>query len=129
MYDENENVVQNAKVELLNYHDNSIAKLYSIDDDEEDKIKVNDANAITNEGGRYTLEGLIPGQYYIEYTYGTFDYNGENKNTVIKTNSGDVPVTTQSYKSTILNTSDFIAQPNKTFKDLFESSYDDLKNN
>ena len=129
VYTDGENVVENAKVELLNYSDNSIAKLYSIDPNGTDGIKIVDAQTITNGTGQYTLEGLVPGQYYIEYTYGAFEYNGESKTTVIKTTTGDVPVTTQNYKSTILDTKNYIAQPNKTFKDLFESSYDDIKAN
>ena len=56
-----ENPVQNVTVELINKVDNIKAKLYSSGD--------NNNENITGEDGKYTITGVIPGEYYLQFTY------------------------------------------------------------
>lgn len=86
------NRAQNVTVSLLNT-DKSIAKLY-------DKYgNTKEATLETEVGGTYTFDGVVPGYYYIRFTYGDGDGDGTQKlvpaGTVIKSND---------YKSTIINT-------------------------
>lgn len=97
-HESKENLANNVKVELVNLKGETV-KLYDKD------MKEQDAIAITNKKGQYTLDGVIPGEYYIKYTYGTVKgLNGENLVTEIyKTNGTKVSdVTVQDYKSTIV---------------------------
>ena len=80
---EKEKVVQNVKVELMT-KENQVATLYNNEDEE--KIE---AVTYTDKDGNYYFDGIIPGEYYIRYTYGN-----ESK-------IDDQPIQIQKYKSTI----------------------------
>ena len=56
-----------------------------------------DASVKTNDNGEYTLLGMVPGKYYLKFTYG----NGEQKIVDLKTHK-ETPVTSKDYKSTIV---------------------------
>lgn len=56
------------------------------------------AEVYTGDNGQYSFEGLIPGEYYVKYTYGIYD------NQAKKTTISDKIVAPQEYKSTIINT-------------------------
>lgn len=107
-YDDGENAVKDAKVELKSYNEENhpIVTLYTLADDGE--VVTTPANAMTGENGKYSFVGIVPGEYYLEYTYGKF----EDKQTMI----GDTPVTTENYKSTIVDSG--------TFKDLLKDIND-----
>ena len=88
--------VENVKVELIKAFDNTTAYIYP------NAVKDNNFNAkvaeytTTSEGrGYYEFVGIIPGKYYLKYTYG-------DGSVIYKKAGGTVDVTTQDYKSTII---------------------------
>ena len=97
----NENVIKDVQVELLTQNSDKtfkVADLYQYSDQKK-KVEVNEAVTKTNEKGYYEFQGVIPGQYYIKYTYGNDSVICDTKgNTVnkIRDNGG-----VQKYKSTI----------------------------
>lgn len=107
-YDEGENAVENVKVELLTYDGNQPVELYTLDGV---NVKVEKANSITNDEGKYNFVGLVPGEYYLKYTYGRFEDNDQIKETTIVEDKNDrtkdIKVTTENYKSTIVDSGRF----------------------
>lgn len=91
-YDTGENGVENVKVELVTYDGNQPVKLYTLDGA---NVKIENAIGMTGADGAYNFDGLVPGEYYLRYTYGNF----EGKQTKI----GNIDVTTENYKSTIVD--------------------------
>ena len=89
--EDNEKRVSGAKVELLN-KDGTEAKLYILND--QGMMENPESIMSTDENGKYCFKGLIPGIYYLKYTYGT----GQD----VTTRIGGIPVTPQDYKSTIV---------------------------
>ena len=75
--------------------DNKNVKFY----DEDNKIW-KDARIVTEKNGEFTIDGFIPGEYTVKYTWG----NGTTEaNIVINTkDSSDSLITVQNYKSTFL---------------------------
>lgn len=105
-YENGENAVQNVEVKLLCYNNGDVAKLYTLDDN--NRVVVKDAQSITNQSGKYTFEGLIPGEYYLQYTYGEYkDYENKNRNTEIINGNDKKSVNPQEYKSTIVDKNTF----------------------
>lgn len=101
VYDENEKKIKAVTVELLNKEDETIASLYSIEGDylkqESNGVwTFNKQEAITEvkEDGTYALKGVIPGEYYLQFTYS----NGSK----IITDTEGTPLDLALYKSTIL---------------------------
>ena len=107
-YDDKENVVQNAIVELLDVKENEtditklpVSNMYPRD-------RINNANinnkelsipakVLTDKNGNYTLTGLVPGNYYLRFTYGDgtqkiCTVDGKEINTLVS----------KDYKSTII---------------------------
>ena len=79
--------------------------LYTLDGNGE--VVKQTAQVYTNNGA-YNFVGMVPGQYYIQYQYGTYkDENGNVVKTVIKASNKDIEVTTQDYKSTIIDSDIF----------------------
>ena len=111
-----ENLVQDVTVELLQANNNKttgqgeVAARYVYDDSQENKYikKTGDeAKEKTAKDGTYTFTGIIPGDYYVKFTY------GDGSQTIIKTNpSGTEAVTAYEYKSTIIT--------NSTLKDMIK---------
>ena len=101
IYDSSENVAQNITVELLDNNANNIREakrsaLYLVDK-ESKKTTISEAVTSTDNKGTYTLKGVVPGDYYLRFTYGDgtqklFDVNGNE----IK------EVSSKEYKSTIV---------------------------
>ena len=96
VYDEaNENVVQNAKVELLTVTDTGYpqANLYKKDGTVEPAI------TMTDEHGNYEFSGVIPANYVIRYTYG--DNDGQISTIYDKDGNKIGEIQADDYKSTI----------------------------
>ena len=102
-FDENENTVKGVLVTLL-HEDGSVAKLYK---NKENGVTIENAISNSNEYGKYELDGVVPGKYYLQFTYG----NGETKykdlnNNIInietQINGKNEPINPRLYKSTIL---------------------------
>ena len=88
--------VQNVKVELINMSTNSTAYIYP-NAVKSDNLNAKKAEMTTGKDGKYQFVGIIPGKYYIKYTYGD--------GSVIYRPAVDgeyAKVTTQNYKSTIV---------------------------
>ena len=112
-YDDNENLVVGAKVELLeiNGDKNTPTRLYPesvISDFNADKDNYTGIEATTHtksgaagENGTYEFSGLIPGYYYLRFTYG----NGEQK--IYDTTGKEIKtLNAKDYKSTIITNTD-----------------------
>ena len=85
-YDNGNNTIKNVQVKLRKYNtnDNTGITLYTLGNNGEVVTKT--AEIKTDDKGKYDFIGIIPGEYYLEYTYGTDTGN----------------ITTQDYKSTIV---------------------------
>ena len=112
-YDENEKVAKAVKVELLDT-DLKTSHLYKVRKSENilenNRIEYTlDAITTTGEDGTYELSGVVPGKYYLKFTYGDGTYK------ITDTNGQEVKFTTQlsdgtrvdakKYKSTIVTES------------------------
>ena len=96
VYDEaNENVVENAKVELLTVTGSGyeLANLYKMDGTEVP------ASTMTNAQGDYEFSGVIPANYVIRYTYG--DNDGQISAIYDKDGNKIEEIQADDYKSTI----------------------------
>ena len=112
IYNNNENIAKNVKVELLNAKstddystvedlasDNAnIADLYAKDDTNPNHYKISKAQQVTKDDGKYEFTGIVPGLYYIRFTYG----DGTQK---IFTTSGTevTSIIVNDYKSTTIS--------------------------
>ena len=102
---DNENVVQGAKVELIQRPDTNKVKNAAdhVAADHIDTYPVNSSEPIhyveSNENGEYKLIGVVPGEYYVRFTYG----DGSQK--IVDPSSHDEidnDVSIRKYKSTII---------------------------
>ena len=106
IYDDKESTVQSVKVDLVTPIGNNqyeTAKLYQLDEngkvahDENGNIKTGTAVVSgTERAGTYKFEGVIPGYYYVRFTYG----NGDQK--IIPISGDEIAVQSVEYKSTII---------------------------
>ena len=100
VYDNNEKKVKAVTVSLLNKNDESVASLYSTEGDylkQEGGIwrfTKQEATVDVNNDGSYSLKGVIPGEYYLRFTY--------DNGTQIIVDSGGNNISLIDYKSTIL---------------------------
>lgn len=91
--DENENNRANqVEVELLNQDKSTVATLYQVADN---KAKEVDAKTKSADDGTFTFDGVVPGYYYIRFTYGDGTQKMMPAEDAIKSND---------YRSTIINT-------------------------
>lgn len=83
-----ENAVEKVKVELLNT-DGNVATLYKKSGETEAATKETDSS------GNYEFDGVLPGEYFIKYTYGN--------ESIIKSKDGDTIciINPEDYKATI----------------------------
>ena len=110
-FDNGENTVGKVKVELIDQKTGKPAYIYS------KAVSESNFNAVpatytTKANGYYEFVGVVPGKYYIKYTYsnGSVVYKGTNK---------VANVSTQDYKSTIISS--------KTLRDAYgDTEADDL---
>ncbi len=137
IFDENESVMANVKVELLlvpvdanemydstmardnitSKHTYEVSKLYKTDSSGKQPL-IEEAVTYTDENGNYTFEGIVADNYVIRYTYGE-NISGEGKSTLIYNNGTQVkeePIKAREYKSTII-TSDYIRKAINTSDD------------
>ena len=127
-----ENGVENVNVEIKNYDTQETAMLYSLDNNGE---VIKQTAQMYTKNGEYNFIGMVPGQYYIQYQYGTYkDGNGNVIKTVIKSPDKDIEVTTQDYKSTIVDYNIFGTLienniENPSGKATIENDFNQKKNN
>lgn len=88
IYNSGENVVYNAKVELLDKDTKQIAYLY-------DKDSKKEAVTYTDKNGNYTLVGIVPDEYILRYTYGNISYILDPKITYTFNEDGSITYKTQ----------------------------------
>ena len=110
--DESEkNRAQNVKVELLDVN-KEVTNLYKKDENKPDKVSITQATDIyTSADGNYKIDGVVPGYYYIRFTYG----NGSQK--MVDTNGNKVDIKSNEYKSTIIK--------NETIQKAMEATQDE----
>lgn len=100
-YDTNENLVEKVRVDLLD-KDKNIATRYIYDEVQSNAWGINVFKSTTNSvytdnKGNYTFSGIIPGQYYVRFTYG----NGQQS--IYRATGNKIEdVTAYNYKSTII---------------------------
>ena len=110
-FDNGENTAENVKVELIEQTNGKEAYIYPKAVSELNFNAVS-ATYTTEANGYYEFVGVVPGKYYIKYTYsnGSVVYKGTNK---------VANVSTQDYKSTIISP--------KTLRDAYgDTEEDDL---
>ena len=104
-----QNRAQKVKVELLNENGEVVNLYQKVDENGKIGVKTVENNELpkaittTNSDGTYTFEGVVPGYYFIRFTYSEKDENGVIKQ-VMKTADGDKLISSQDYRSTIINT-------------------------
>lgn len=92
--------VGNVKVELINVSDDKTSYIYPKAVSESNINAENAEYKTTNEGkGYYEIVGVIPGEYYLKFTY-------DDGSVIYKTTGEKVNVTTQDYKSTIITSAE-----------------------
>ena len=109
-FDNGENTVGKVKVELIEQTNGKEAYIYP-NAVSELNLNAVPATYTTKANGYYEFVGVVPGKYYIKYTYsnGSVVYKGTN----------EVKVSTQDYKSTIISS--------KTLRDAYgDTEVDDL---
>ncbi len=93
MMDEDEkNTASEVTVDLLNQDKSTVATLYQVKDN---KAETAIATVKSNDKGEFEFDGVVPGYYYIRFTYGDGTQKMMPASDVIKSND---------YKSTIINT-------------------------
>ena len=97
-YENGENKVQGVLVELIGennggYQNGSVSKVYIASGDKK-TYTISDAKTTTNENGKFTIEGIMPGKFYLRLTYA----NGDQ--CLIKPDGKIVKI--DEYKSTIV---------------------------
>ncbi len=91
--DNNENKANKVAVQLVDINGNTVARYpnYKKTNNKEENMKADDTPVLTDDNGNFEMLGVVPGYYYLQYTYG----NGEQE-IVGK------PVNLVDYKSTIV---------------------------
>ena len=118
-FDNGENTVGKVKVELIDQKTGKPAYIYSkaVSESNFNAVPATTETNETNNKGYYEFVGVVPGKYYIKYTY--------SNNSVVYKGTNEVKVSTQDYKSTIISS--------KTLRDAYgDTEEDDLgsvKNN
>ncbi|MBO4816060.1 MAG: hypothetical protein J5507_03965 [Clostridia bacterium] len=107
--DEEKNRAQEVTVELLDADKQTVTRLYQQDGN---KVKYENgelpkAITKTTENGTYSFDGVVPGYYYIRFTYG----DGSQK--MVDVDGKEVDIKSKDYKSTIIT--------NKTIQDAMEA--------
>lgn len=119
MDDNEKNRAQSVTVELLNADKSTVTKLY-VDEYNNNQLNVSqpEARTTTQVGGTYEFEGVVPGYYYIRFTYG----DGTQK--MVKADNTTTDIKSNDYKSTIINTESNGA--GDTIKNAMEAKAEDL---
>ena len=112
-FDNGENTVGKVKVELIDQKTGKPAYIYSkaVSESNFNAVPATTETNETNNKGYYEFVGVVPGKYYIKYTY--------SNNSVVYKGTNEVKVSTQDYKSTIISS--------KTLRDAYgDTEADDL---
>lgn len=117
MYDQNENKVQGVTVELGNYSNNEFVptNLYKVDSAGNPILANNNeyvkaSMKTTEKEGKYEFVGVVPGEYFLRFTYG----DGTQK--IVDLNGKEVKnISSNEYKSTIVT---------DEIRKVFETKYD-----
>lgn len=112
-YEDAEHKIENVDVKILNYAkndngENEPIKLYNLDSS--GNVVITYAQDLTGGDGTYSFTGLVPGEYFIQYTYGYYnrvDLNNNTETNGLQTKVDSINITTESYKSTIVDSSRF----------------------
>lgn len=113
-YDNDESRISNVKIDILN-SDGTYAMLYTKDqglyytsNPEIDGVTVKDLRS--NKDGTYNISGIIPGKYYIMFTYGdgTQIIRDTDGNALYNENGSIKKVYSNGYKSTIVTDSSIL---------------------
>ena len=123
IYDEDEQGIENVKVSLVDTEGN-IAQVYN-----EDAETFEDAVTYTNENGEYTIDGFIPGEYQVQYTWGgNIDGSGIDSTYTLDTGDEQI-VNVQNYKSTVVNETVWNAKgtEDKWYEESFKQNYPGLE--
>ena len=109
IYDKDkEKGVAGVKVELLDIEGKTLSHVYQYNKTDK-TTKVLDAVTTTDGDGKYSLVGVVPGRYYLKFTYGNGSYKiTDLDGNVIKegnfvTQIGENSISAKDYKSTIIN--------------------------
>ena len=90
------NRASKVTVELLNADKQTVSKLYQVNDRAvvyDNNNELPKASLSTTEGGTYTFDGVVPGYYYIRFTY------GDGKQLMMPASEA---IKSKDYKSTII---------------------------
>ena len=123
IYDEDEQGIENVKVSLVDTEGN-IAQVYN-----QDTETFEDAVTYTNENGEYTLDGFIPGEYQVQYTWGG-NIDGSGIDSTYTLNTGDEQiVNVQNYKSTVVDETVWNAKGTEEewYQESFKQNYPGLE--
>ena len=91
------NRVKNVTVELLDENGNVTDLYRKTENGGTESIQ---ASTTSGNNGTYEFDGVVPGYYYIRFTYG----DGNQK--IIDVTGKEIPVNSSDYRSTIINTTD-----------------------
>ena len=104
--------------------DGNVVKVYN-----EENKGFEDAVTYTDENGEYTIEGFIPGEYEVKYTWGG-NIDGVGLNSTYTLDDGEEQVVNvQNYKSTVVNEDVWNAKgtSDQWYNDTFKQAYEDLE--
>ena len=116
--DNEENRARQVTVELLNADRTTVTKLYQERDGHivyNEDGTLPDARTTTEVGGTFTFEGVVPGYYYIRFTY------GDGTQTMMPAEDA---INANDYRSTIINTAD----NDSIIKNAMEASTEAIEN-
>ena len=110
IYQDDEKGIEGVKVELLDSNMN-VTKLYQLyTENNVDKTRIVDAIVTTNQNGEYSLNGVVPGKYFLRFTYGNGTYkitdlegNPIGEPISYETRMGETKIAAKDYKSTIMS--------------------------
>ncbi len=108
IYDNGEKTLSNVDVQIIDCNGNNTTKLYNLD--RAGNVIITDAKYMTGNNGEFSFTGLVPGKYRVQYIYGR--YNGSTQSKI----DDSLEVTTESYKSTIVDAN--------RFEELINNGYD-----
>ena len=121
-----------VKVDLMKDKTN-FADLYRVEQNEQTNVvtleeitSTDEKQIFTDDNGEYTIDGVVPGYYYIRFTY------GDGKQKMIDTTGKEIDITSKDYKSTIITNENIQnvmkAEDNKNYEEAKTSAewYKDL---
>ena len=100
LFDDSENVISGVKVELLNKQDSTPAKRSVLKNKSLNEYEIQETTSeVTTEKGEYSFVGVVPGEYFVRFTYG----NGTQR--IVDTAGNEIEngiIYSNGYKSTII---------------------------